>query len=243
MQALPPPAQVFCARPPVATTAATKRGKMTTAAPAPDPILDQRKALRKQLKKLKVAAKEDKSLLAEVKAVRQQLGQLGKVAKSIRAKARQEEERRAKKAKKAAAAAAAGGEPGGIKGVKKGKKRGREAEGQQQQQLAQAAEEAEDPAVAQGEELPPWASSPLLLMHLALQQAAARVALYNLLLPQARALAASAWPGGVRVDRAEGGGGIRWGELATGCLAQFRGQLDTVTAGCRCRCRCRCGCC
>eukprot|EP00887_Chlorella_sp_A99_P004973 scaffold4.g4973.t1 len=71
------------------------------------------------------------------------------------------------------------------------------AEGQWQQQAEDA------------ERLPDWASRPLLLMHSALQQAAVRVALYNLLLPQARELAAGGWPGGVRVDRAEGGGGIR----------------------------------
>ena len=79
--------------------------------------------------------------------------------------------------------------------------------GQQQQQQQQQQTTGEDRMNG----LPDWASCPLLLMHSALRQAAARVALYNLLLPQARELAGGAWGpgGGTKVERPEGGGGIR----------------------------------
>lgn len=71
---------------------------------------------------------------------------------------------------------------------------------------APAATEQQGAAAAQ---LPAYAASPLAAMHAVLCQSAGRLALFSLLLSDARRLEGGSWKGGLKLSRAAAGAGIR----------------------------------
>lgn len=92
----------------------------------------------------------------------------------------------------------------------------------------QAPAEQQADAGAAAVQLPAYATSPLEAMHAILCQSAGRLALFSLLLSDARRLEGGSWKGGLKLSRAAAGAGIRWACWQAGCVAsstESRGVL------------------
>ena len=68
----------------------------------------------------------------------------------------------------------------------------------------------------QQEQLPAFATDPLAAMHAILCQTAGRLALFSLLLSDARQLEGGSWKGGLKLSRSGGGSGIRYAAQVAG---------------------------